>query len=65
MAYLPPSQAGTLGILLEMCPVFFGEKDYWMMLLGILLGFWMHGCHLHLLEKVFMHLHYHARTHNW
>jgi hypothetical protein len=65
MVYLPPPQTGTLGLLLELCPVVPGEKDQWNMLIGILLGFRMHVGHLHLFEKVCMHLHYHAFYHNW
>ena len=65
MVYLPSPQTGTLGLLLEMCPVVLGEKDQWKMLLGILLGLWMHVGHLIFLEKVFMHLQCHDRTHNW
>ena len=65
MVDLPPPQTGTLGLLLEMCPDVPGEKDQWKIILGILLGLWMRVGHLHLLEKVCMHLHCHARTHNW
>ena len=64
MLYLPPPQTGTLGLLLEMCPVVPSEKDQWKMHLGILLGSWMRVGYLHLLEKVFMHLHCHVHTHN-
>jgi hypothetical protein len=51
MVYLPLPQTGTLGLLLEMCPVVLSEKNQWKMLLGILLGLSMHVGHLHLLEK--------------
>ena len=56
---------GPLVLFLICIQLFLVRRIKWKMLLGILLGLWMHVGHLHLLEKVCMHFHCHAHTHNW